>query len=235
MFPLPAPESGAGVLKSRALMLPLRSRRSGKYRFFLALFLALVIAAAAIAWGARSLGRLLHHDDPLEHADVIVVLAGSWLGRVAEAGDLYREGLAPLIVLSRELPDEGEQALRARGIDVPGVTDVQVRALVAMGVPRDAILLLEPQEATATEAARVGQLAPARGWRTIIVVTDKLHTARARLVMQRHLEGTGARVLMRASRYDPADIDQWWRRRTDFRFALFEAQKMVAYAIGLAD
>jgi uncharacterized SAM-binding protein YcdF (DUF218 family) len=213
----------------------IRSRHSGRSRVSIALLLVGVLVAVAIVWSARSLGHLLHHDDPLERADVIVVLAGSWLARVAEAGDLYREGLAPLIVLSRELPDDGERALRAKGIDVPGVTDVQVRALVAMGVPRDAIFLLEPQEATATEAARVGQLAPARGWRTIIVVTDKLHTARARLVMQRHLEGTGARVLMRGSRYDPADVDHWWRRRTDLRFALFEAQKMLAYAMGLAD
>jgi uncharacterized SAM-binding protein YcdF (DUF218 family) len=213
----------------------IRSRRSGRSRVSIALLLVGVLLAVAIVWSARSLGHLLHHDDPLERADVIVVLAGSWLARVAEAGDLYREGLAPLIVLSRELPDDGERALRAKGIDVPGVTDVQVRALVAMGVPRDAIFLLEPQEATATEAARVGQLARARGWSTIIVVTDKLHTARARLVMQRHLEGTGARVLMRGSRYDPADVDHWWRRRTDLRFALFEAQKMLAYAMGLAD
>jgi uncharacterized SAM-binding protein YcdF (DUF218 family) len=212
----------------------IRSRLSGRFRFFIALLVA-VTAAVALVLSARSLGHLLHHDDPLERADVIVVLAGSWLSRVAEAGDLYRDHLAPLIVLSRELPDHGEQALRAKGIDVPGVTDVQVRALGAMGVPREAILLLEPQEATATEAARVAELTSARGWRTIIVVTDKLHTARARLVMMRHLEGTGARVLMRGSRYDPADVDHWWRRRADLRFALFEAQKMLAYAIGLAD
>jgi uncharacterized SAM-binding protein YcdF (DUF218 family) len=213
----------------------IRSRHSGRSRFSVALLLAVAVAATAIVWSARSLGHLLHHDDPLERADVIVVLGGSWLARVAEAGDLYREGLAPLVVLSRELPDDGEQALRARGIDVPGVSDIQIRALVAMGVPREAILLLEPQEATATEAARVGQLAPARGWRTLIVVTDKLHTARARLVISRHLEGTGARVLMRGSRYDPADVDHWWRRRNDLRYALFESQKLLAYAIGLAD
>ena len=211
-----------------------RSRPSGRSRVVLALLVA-TVAATALIWSARSLGRLLYHDDPLERADVIVVLAGSWLTRVAEAGDLYREGWAPMIVLSRELPDRGEQALRANGIDVPGVTDVQLGALSSMGVPRSAIDVLDPQEATATEAARIAQLAAARGWRTIIVVTDKLHTARSRLVITRHLEGTPARVLMRGSRYDPADVDHWWRRRTDLRFALFETQKMLAYAIGLAD
>jgi uncharacterized SAM-binding protein YcdF (DUF218 family) len=214
-------------------MPPLRSRRSGRFRFVLAF--VVVAALVAVMSAARSLGHLLHHEDPLDRADAIFVLGGSWLARTAEGGDLYLEGRAPLVVLSRELPDYGEEALRARGIDVPGVTDVQVRALVGMGVPRQAIEIIEPQEATATEAARIAQLAAARGWRTIIVVTDKLHTARARLVISRHLEGTGARVLMRGSRYDPADVDHWWRRRTDLRYALFESQKLLAYAIGLAD
>jgi uncharacterized SAM-binding protein YcdF (DUF218 family) len=214
-------------------MPPLRSRRSGKFRFVLTL--VIIAALVVLVWTGRSLGHMLYHQDPLDRADAIFVLGGGWLARTAEAGDLYLDGRAPLIVLARELPDYGEEALRARGIDVPGVTDVQVRALVGMGVPRQAIEIIEPQEATATEAARIAQLSAARGWRTIIVVTHKLHTARARLVMTRHLAPSQTRVLMRSTRYDPADVDHWWHRRTDFRFALFEVQKMLAYWIGAAD
>jgi uncharacterized SAM-binding protein YcdF (DUF218 family) len=214
-------------------MPPVRPRHSGRFRLVLAF--VVIAALVAIVWTGRSLGRLLYHEDPLDRADAIFVLGGSWLARAAEGGDLYLEGRAPLLVLSRELPDYGEEALRARGIDVPGVTDVQVRALVGMGVPRQAIEIIEPQEATATEAARIAELAAARGWKTIIVITDKLHTARARLVMTRHLAASQTRVLMRSSRYDPADVDHWWYRRTDFRFALFEVQKLLAYWIGVAD
>lgn len=214
-------------------MPPFRSRRSGTFRFLL--ILGVVVAGTGLVWTGRSLGHILHHEDPLERADAIFVLGGSWLARVAEAGDLYLQGSAPHVVLSRELPDYGEEALRARGIAVPGVTDMQVRALVGMGVPRHAIEILEPQEATATEAARIADLAATHAWRTIIVVTDKLHTARARLVMTRHLAGTETRVVMRATRYDPANVDRWWERRTDLRFALFEVQKLLAYWIGLAD
>ena len=214
-------------------MPPSLSRRSGTFRIVLTLIVVALLGT--LVWSGRSLGHILYHQDPLERADAIVILGGSWLVRTAEGGDLYGEGRAPLVVLSRELPDLGEEALRARGITVPGVTDVQVGALVSMGVPRQAIEILEPQEATATEAARIAELAAARRWRTIIVVTDKLHTARARLVMARHLAATQTRVVMRSSRYDPADVDRWWQRRTDFRFVLFEAQKLFAYWIGVAD
>ena len=211
------------------------SRPRGRFRFFRWLALALLVAAALAWWAALSLGRVLYHEDPLQRADAIFVLAGSWLERVAEGGDLYLEGHAPLVVLSRELPDTGEQALRARGIDVPSATDVHVRALTAMGVPRDAIHVIEPQLATATEAASLRSLAAERRWRTVIVVTQKLHTARARLVFTRRLGDLGVQIIMRASRYDQTDVDRWWDHRVSFRFVLFEGQKMLAYWLGLAD
>jgi len=88
---------------------------------------------------------------------------------------------------------------------------------------------------TATEATELRTLALARGWHTVIVVTSKMHTARARLVFRRRMAGTGVRIIMRASRYDATNIDQWWHNRADLRFALFEVQKYAAYWIGLAD
>jgi uncharacterized SAM-binding protein YcdF (DUF218 family) len=211
------------------------TRRSGRSRFRLALLVGVIALTGGAVWGARSLGHVLHHEDPLERADAIFVLGGRYLERVAEAGDLYVEGRAPIIVISRQLPDYGEEALRARGFDIPGETDLQIRALMQMGVPRNAIQVMEPQVATAAEAETIKQVAVQRGWNTIIVVTNKLHTARARLVVHRHLDNTAVRVVMRGTRYDHADLDHWWRTRSDLRFALLEAQKMLLYWIGIAD
>jgi len=216
-------------------MPPMPTRRSGRSRFRLALLVGVIALTGGAVWGARSLGHVLHHEDPLERADAIFVLGGRYLERVAEAGDLYVEGRAPIIVISRQLPDYGEEALRARGFDIPGETDLQIRALTQMGVPPSAIHVMEPQAATAAEAETIKQVAVQRGWNTIIVVTNKLHTARARLVVHRHLDNTAVRVVMRGTRYDHADLDHWWRTRSDLRFALLEAQKMLLYWIGIAD
>jgi len=41
--------------------------------------------------------------------------------------------------------------------------------------------------------------------------------------------------VMRASRHDRANVDRWWETRSDSRFALFEAQRMLAYWVGIAD
>jgi uncharacterized SAM-binding protein YcdF (DUF218 family) len=187
-------------------------------------------------WLFVSLGRILYHEDPLARADAIFVLAGRRVDRAAEAGDLYLEGWSPRIVLSRPVSDGAEIALRRRGVAIPTEVDFQRGILIGMGVPADAIgnLSLE-QVATATEGDQLLALAHTSGWHRVIVVTSKLHTARAGLTMSRRFAGSGTTIIMRASRYDAANVDRWWESRTDLRFALFEAQKMLAYWIGVAD
>ena len=209
-----------------------RGRRST--RLWPALIALALVAGAA--WRLVTLGHLLHHEDPLQKADVIFALAGARLERVAECGDLFLEGWAPRILLSRDVRDGGEIALSARGIPLWSQIDLQRDTLVKMGVPAAAIEALETeQNATAMESDEVKRIAMSRGWRTVIVVTSKLHTARAALAMRRRFDGTGVQIVMRGSRYDPSDVDRWWITRGTFRFALFEAQKMLAYWIGAAD
>jgi uncharacterized SAM-binding protein YcdF (DUF218 family) len=198
----------------------------------------LLFAVAVIAggvWGGRSLGHLLHHEDPLERADAVFVLGGSWMERVAEGGHLFLEGYARTVVLSHDPSDAAVTALRAKGIPIADPGDIQIQGLTLMGVPRNAIEILEPQTATAQEARSLEDLVAERGWRTVIVVTHKLHTTRARLVMNRRLSGTNTRIVMRATRYDQSDLDHWWRSRGDLRFVLTETQKLMLYWIGIAD
>ena len=209
-------------------------RGSSSKRFWLPLFVAAAVVAAA--WRIVTLGHLLHHEDPLQKADVIFALAGARLERVAECGDLFLEGWAPRILLSRDARDGAEIALDARGIVAWSQVDLQRDTLVKMGVPVAAIEALdEEQNSTAMESASLLRLAQERRWRTVIVVTSKLHTARAGLAIRRRFEGSGVHIAMRASRYDPTDIDKWWETRGTFRFALFESQKMLAYWLGAAD
>jgi hypothetical protein len=111
------------------------------------------------------------------------------------------------ILLSREMSESAEVVLRQRGLDIPTEIDIQRSVLVQMRVPAIAIeSLAMEQVATATESEQLHALATARRWGAIIVVTSKLHTAPARLAIRRHLEGTSARIIMRASRYDESSV-----------------------------
>jgi uncharacterized SAM-binding protein YcdF (DUF218 family) len=198
---------------------------------------AIVVFAllALAAWRVATLGDLLNEEDPLQKADVILALAGTRLERVAECGDLYREQWAPRIVLSRPERDGGEIGLTRLGIDVISEIDLQRDTLVKMGVPAEAIEAFDAEQAaTATESDELHRLASARGWRRIIVVTSKLHTARAGMAIRRRFDGVDVQIIMRGSRYDTMDVERWWTRRASLRFVVFETQKMLAYWIGLA-
>lgn len=202
--------------------------------------LAILSAVVILALGGWqvlvSLGHILHREDSLTKADVIYVLAGARVERVAEAGDLYRDGWAPLILLSRQVSEPAEIQLRGSGLRIPTETEIQRDVLHQMGVPAAAIEeVTAEQVATSNEVDELVQFADARRWQRIIVVTSKLHTARARLAMRRRFAPLGREIIMRGSRYDDADLDRWWSNRSDLRFVLFEAQKLLAYAIGVGD
>jgi uncharacterized SAM-binding protein YcdF (DUF218 family) len=197
-----------------------------------ALLLLLVIAFPV----APRLGPWLVAEDPLVKADVIYVLGGSRMERPLEGADLYKAGWAPRILLSRQQRDGGEIELSARGIAFPTEADLQRSILGSLGVPLDAIDMLEEEQvSTSAEGRALVERAVERHWKRIIVVTSKMHTRRARLALRRQLSPRGIELVVRGSRYDSMDPDHWWRDREDLRFTLFEYQKLGLYWLRIAD
>ena len=199
-----------------------------------AILVLLVFGAAGAVWLVFYGGSYLHHEDPLEKADAVYVLGGARVERWLEAYDLYREGYAPVILLSPERPEAAETLIRSRGITFPSTPELQRNALVQLGVPASAILApAGSTDNTAQEAELLRTTAAARNWKRVIVVTSKLHTRRAGFAMRRGLDGTGTAVLLRGSRYDRSEPASWWRSRADIRFGGSEWMKLVLYRLGL--
>ena len=199
------------------------------------MFVAVLLLLLLTLYGLSRLGGFLVLEDPLRKADAIVVLGGTMYERQLEAVELYKAGMAPRIYLFREVADWGERVLIERQMPYLRVVDVQIDAMVKLGVPRDAISILDQAANTATEARFVHDLVVAQHVNTVIIVTSKQHTRRARLAMTRRLAGTGVTVIMRGSRYDRTNVDAWWRDRPTIRFTLFESQRLLGYWIGIAD
>jgi uncharacterized SAM-binding protein YcdF (DUF218 family) len=212
--------------------MPLPRLRTAVRWTILVLFL---MAAAGGVWLLIYGGRYLQHEDPLEKADAIFVLAGTRLERPLEAVDLYKAGWAPLIVLSPGRPEPSEYLLHQR-IKFPLESELQRDALMQLGVPAAAVPSTTGYiDNTAQEANLVRAMVKNKHWHRVIIVTSKYHTRRAAFAFRRGLKGTGAEVVMRASKYDPSDPANWWRSRADFRFALSEFQKLLAYRLGLGE
>ena len=204
----------------------------GKLRRILAVVLLLLIALGTYAF--LHLGTFLASEDPLAKGDAIFVLSGTQMTRPLEGADLYFEGYAPRLVLTREVLEPAFAIIARRGATVSSQVERARDVLISLGVPATAIILPDRfHDNTAAEAITLRGLAQANHWRTVIVVTSKFHLRRARFAMERELNGTGVRVLMRGSRYDDARPEQWWRRRSDIRDILSEVPKFAAYALGL--
>jgi uncharacterized SAM-binding protein YcdF (DUF218 family) len=192
---------------------------------------ALVIAAGA--WTFSGLGRFLATEHPLQKADAIFVFAGSLAERPLEAADLFQEGYAPRIVVTRATIDQATFELGKRGVRIPTQFDLNRDVLLQLGIP--ASVLVTPtfvHDNTGEEARTLRELAIAHNWRVVILVSSKYHLRRLTLAAKRALRGTNVKVLAKGSRYDESAPARWWTRREDIRWVVSEVPKLVAYAVG---
>jgi uncharacterized SAM-binding protein YcdF (DUF218 family) len=202
-------------------------------RFRLALGLSAVLLLVAGGFTFTDIGRFLAREDPLQKADAIFVFSGTLVERPFEAAELFREGYAPRVVVTRATIDQATFQLGKRGIRVPTEYDLNREVLLKVGVPAE--VLVTPSfihDNTGEEARTLRELALAHQWRRVILVSSKYHLRRLTLASRRALRGTNVEVIARGSRYDESVPDRWWTSRRDIRWVVSEVPKLVAYALG---
>jgi len=205
------------------------------------LFLLLVVVTlAGMAACVVNAGRMLVDPRAMEApqpADAIVVLSGTDADRWLEAYELWREGVAPRIVLSPGYRDGGSMELARRGVHLPTGAELARDVMVTrMGVPAAAIEIFDGRfDNTAAESEETRRLATARGWTRVLVVTSTPHTRRTSLAMRRVLEPAGISVQVRGSRFDTFQASAWWQSRLSARWVLTELPKLAAYWLGMGE
>lgn len=133
---------------------------------------------------AHALSLWMAVEPQLVPSDAIVVLGATLSAsgilsaesarRTDHAIALYQQGLAPRLVL-------------LGGTRESGVNEAEIRATAARlhSIPAEAIITESRARTTREEAARVRDLARSRGIRTVLLVTNSGHMARARPLFER--------------------------------------------------
>jgi len=173
--------------------------------------------------GLEALGRALIADDPLHPADGILVLSGESRegDRVQRAVDLYKQGLAPLLVLSGT--PAGFRTHEA---------EIMQRHAEYLGVPPDRILTVKHDaDSTKQEAEAVVPILKAKGLNEVILVTSNYHTARAKRIFAKAAGPAGPRFLASPTGDGLFNPDGWWTRRRYAQTFFFEATKTVWSAL----
>jgi len=178
------------------------------------------------AWAIRGVGQWLVVQDALEPAQAIVVLSGRMPVRAREAAEIYRQGFAAQIWITR--PASPEEELRQMGIGFVGEEFYNQRVLIQLGVPTDAIRVLDkPVINTEQEVLEISDALRQEGGSKVIVVTTKPHTRRVKAIWKR-LVGNSPRLMVRYASQDGYDGVHWWRRTSD-------ALDVVRELLGLAN
>jgi len=193
---------------------------------------ALLLLLVILAFAFRSqiltgIAGYLVIDDKLQPADVIFLLNGDFNTRPFKAAELYKQGLAPVIVIAR--------AENTPVVDLgllPNETDISVGVMEKLGVPAGKIIVLPiPQGVTSTfdEAETLKQYIEGHQIQRIILVTSAFHTRRAWWIFNKTLSGLPVKLEMAAVPYADFNQTNWWKNETGLITLCNEYVKLVYY------
>jgi uncharacterized SAM-binding protein YcdF (DUF218 family) len=181
-----------------------------------------------IAWvGAK----LLVVKSELSSADAIVVLSGSstYVERADWAARLYREGRAPVILLTNDSVRSGWSNAEERN---PYFYELAARELQQRGVPAAKIQVVpEIVSGTYEESLELRDYAIAHKLKRLLVVTSAYHTRRALWTLRSACEGRDMEVGIEGPPpgWQTPLPGTWWLHRFGWKVVAGEYVKMVYY------
>jgi uncharacterized SAM-binding protein YcdF (DUF218 family) len=204
-----------------------KRRLTLRRRIVLAGFLCLFIWPL-LAWAGAN---ILIVKSELAPADAIVVLSGSstYRERADWAARLYREGRAPVVILTDDKLISGWNGAEDRN---PYFYELAAKELQKGGVPKERIRALsEPALGTYYESLNVREFATTHHFQRLLIVTSAYHSRRALWSMRRACEGTGMQIGIDgpAPGWQTPSAWTWWMRRWGWNVVAAEYLKLIYY------
>lgn len=197
-------------------------------RRIIKLLVLFLVGWVIVAWIAA---RALLVKADLPSADALVVLSGSssYLERTHKAAELYRQGRAPLVLLTNDHTRGGwSSALQTN----PYFVDRAAEELTNHGVPAERIRIV-PGVATSThsETVIVKDFAAEQGLRSVLIVTSAYHSRRALRTFRTTFEGTNVAIGLEPAAIGPQTpaAATWWLRPSGWRDVAGEYVKLIYY------
>ena len=182
---------------------------------------------------APFLARGLVIEKNMARADVILVLANSssYIERTHKAALIYKQGVAPKVLLTDDGQIAGWSKTEQRN---PPVVELAKRELVAQGVPADAIGMLVPKVSkTIMEAEFICAIAAKEHWKSLLIVTSAYHTRRALRAFERVCSANGVEIrigiVFAATGQQTPQALYWWLSWTGWQAVGLEYIKSAYY------
>lgn len=189
-----------------------------------------LLAVLAITAGAGFYfaATWLLQSNAVKRADAVVVLAGD-LRRAQYAADLFRQGYAPLVLVSRPARDAREKVLDRMGVPFPRSENINMEILRLGGVPLDRIEVFGDASVSTFDEAMVLRKRFAGQTPVLLIVTSPYHVRRAAMVFAQVLPFANLTVV--ATPYEEFP-EHWWTSQEAARDLLLELAKLSFFALG---
>ncbi len=190
------------------------------------IFLAMLSRAIWLPWIAKN----LIVEDALRSADLIAVFAGTYEDRAAHAAQLYRQGLAPRVLVTGELTSKVIELFYNRRVTG---AELSAKVLIDAGVPKKAVIVIPKGTSTYEEGEAIKQFMEAHGYRSVIAVSSPYHMRRVRATLKRLLEQTKIQVQYSPEKGSGFEAENWWKREKDLIDVTNEYLKLAYYHLAL--
>jgi uncharacterized SAM-binding protein YcdF (DUF218 family) len=185
--------------------------RKGNLRFLLVLFLLAFVVSTIVA--VRGVGRWLVREDPLAHADAVVVLSGGMPYRAEGAARCFELGYASALWITH--PEGPAEELKELGIRYVGEDEYSRMVVIRLLVPESDVFILPGTTSnTEQEVEEIVRELHNQRKTSVIIVTSPQHTRRVKALWKK-LAGENLVAIVRGAPDDPFDADHWWRDTRD--------------------
>ena len=195
--------------------------------------LVIAVLSAVLMWPlfAWLAAHLLIVKAELASADAIVVLSGSstYRERTAWAAKLYREGRAPVVILTNDSLISGWDRVEERN---PYFYELAAKELQQQGVPPEKIQVVSGIAlGTYEETLGMRDYATTHKLKRLLIVTSAYHSRRALWSMRHAVERSGIEVGIDSPPpgWQTPAPSIWWLRRRGWRVVAGEYMKMIYY------
>ncbi len=169
-------------------------------------------------------GKYLVYQDPLEPADVIVILSGNDESRVTAAADLYHQGYGSNIMLTNTGNTFGE-------LNQP-YSMLQKEQLQELDIPDGGIYIAEFEaKNTGQEATGIINKMYDLGFYSAIIVTDSWHTRRVKTIFSDSFSNTPFRVSVYPAPDSGYNKYFWWLTPFGWKDTVSEYIRLLGYYI----
>jgi uncharacterized SAM-binding protein YcdF (DUF218 family) len=189
-----------------------------KKRVLIPIAAAFVLAIACFLFA----GKLLVVNEPPARSDAIIILGGGDGEREQLASTLYKQGYAPVIIVSNG---------GTRGHPSTVYAKCEIEWLRGYGVPEVAIVPEFEAQSTYGNAVYSEQVMRRHGWKSALVVSSSYHMRRAQYIFNKIYAGSGIRLTYCAAPVVGYVPERWWASYAGRLFTFSEYEKLAGYFV----